>query len=392
MLMTVVHNVRLVLPDRVVEQGHLVIDDDVIVDIREATVAPNGADRIDGHGALCVPGLVDTHSDGLEKERTPRRQVKLPLEFSITSFEARVRSVGVTTMYHGIGYQENDRNERTVASARESVSALRDRRDHPSVAIDHGVLYRFEARDPAALDPLFEDLDSDAAGGMALVSFEDHTPGQGQYSDPEQFVNAIDPSSLPEGVTPRMHVERLMAEAEELYATRERNLERLAPRARAGEIRLLAHDPDGPEAVAIAHDAGAAVAEFPVNLEAARAARERGMPIVMGAPNALRGGSHNGNTSARDLVAAGLCDVLASDYLPPALLGAVFEMVAAGVCDLPTGIALVTSGPADLAGLDDRGRLEVGMRADLALVDDRGRWPTVVGTRRSGSGDRPAWR
>lgn len=389
---TAVTNVRLVLPDRVVDAGHLVIDDDTIAAIGEGTVAPAADEVVDGCGAWLIPGLVDTHSDGLEKERTPRRQVTLPLEFSITSFEARVRSVGVTTMFHGIGYQENDRNERTVETARESVAALRERRDHPAVGIDHGVLYRFEARDPKALTPLFEDLDNDAAGGMALVSFEDHTPGQGQYIDPEQFVRAIDPSTLPEGITPEMHVERLAAEAESLLSTRHENLERLAPRARAGEIRLLAHDPDGPEAVAIAHDAGAAVAEFPVNIEAARAAREREMPIVMGAPNALRGGSHNGNTSARELVAAGLCDVLASDYLPPALLGAVFEMTAAGVCDLPTGIGLVTSGPADLAGLDDRGRLEVGRRADLALVDDRGRWPTVVGTRRCGSGDRPAWR
>jgi alpha-D-ribose 1-methylphosphonate 5-triphosphate diphosphatase len=125
------------------------------------------------------------------------------------------------------------------------------------------------------------------------------------------------------------------------------------------------------------------VAEFPLSVEAAAEARRRGMPVVMGAPNVLRGGSHSGNVAAAELVAQGLCDVLASDYLPSTLLAAVFTLVADGISTLPAAMRLVTSGPADLAGLDDRGRLEPGCRADLALVALDGRWPRVTGAWRA---------
>ena len=138
----------------------------------------------------------------------------------------------------------------------------------------------------------------------------------------------------------------------------------------------------------VASEAGASVAEFPVSLIAAVEARNLGMSIVMGAPNALRGTSHSGNLSARRLVEAGLCDVLASDYLPSTLLAAAFTLAANGSCTLPQAVGLITRGPARLTGLGDRGRIDVGCRADLLLVDYRpseGRqaWPTVVGVQRA---------
>lgn len=120
---------------------------------------------------------------------------------------------------------------------------------------------------------------------------------------------------------------------------------------------------------------GAAVAEFPLTVGAARTARELGMPVVMGAPNVLRGGSHSGNVDAEELIRLGLCTSLASDYLPSSLLAAVFLLVERGATTLSRAVGLVTSGPADVPGLDDRGRIEVGTRADLALVELDGRWP-----------------
>jgi alpha-D-ribose 1-methylphosphonate 5-triphosphate diphosphatase len=159
---------------------------------------------------------------------------------------------------------------------------------------------------------------------------------------------------------------------------RDRNVERLGDLAASGRIRLLAHDAVSAEEIADVRSRGASVAEFPTTLEAARAAREAGMPVVMGAPNVLRGGSHSGNIGARDVPAAGLVDALASDYAPPALLAAAIRLAADGVLPLSETVGLVTSGPARTAGLLDRGTIAPGQRGDLVLVDDSGRWPEVL--------------
>jgi alpha-D-ribose 1-methylphosphonate 5-triphosphate diphosphatase len=376
-------NVRAVLDDRIADDVTVVVADGILAAVDERVPAPVGA--IDGCGLLLLPGLVDSHSDGLEKEIRPRRTADFPLGYAIESFEGRLRAAGVTTVFHGLGYQEKEQVDRSVDGARAVGEALAERRRSPAAAVEHAALYRFEARDPVSLTPLLDDLGRNRLLGVGtpLISFEDHTPGQGQFRDVTQFEAAIDPASLPVGVSVTDHVRRMVDEAETLVDVRDRNLERLTPLARRGEIRMLAHDPVTIDDIERAQQAGAAIAEFPVTEEAARAARERGLITVMGAPNALRGRSHSGNASARALVAAGLCDVIASDYLPSAMLASAFAMAREACCSLPNAVGLITSGPARLAGLDDRGRLAVGLRADLVLVDDRGRWPAVVGLRRA---------
>jgi alpha-D-ribose 1-methylphosphonate 5-triphosphate diphosphatase len=375
--------VRAVTGARIVDDATVVVDGGRIDSVRAGGAAPPGA--IDGRGLLVVPGLVDTHSDGLEREISPRRTVEFPIDYALGSFEGRLRAAGVTVVFHGLAYQEKPSAGRSVGQSRQLFAALDERRRGSQAPVDHCVLYRFEARDPSALDALLHDLEvTRRAGVPALVSFEDHTPGQGQYRDPAQFAAAIDPSGLPDGMTADDYVRQLIDDAGERAAVGERNLTRLAPLARSGAIRLLVHDPDGRERIELAAEAGATVAEFPVTLEAARAARELGMTIVMGAPNALRGLSHSGNTSARELVSAGLCDVLASDYMPSAMLAAAFALAGEGCCSLPAAIDLITRCPAELSGIEGRGRLEVGAQADLVLIDDSGPWPAVVGSHRAG--------
>jgi alpha-D-ribose 1-methylphosphonate 5-triphosphate diphosphatase len=129
-------------------------------------------------------------------------------------------------------------------------------------------------------------------------------------------------------------------------------------------IVLASHDDETREEVEENHADGITISEFPVRLAAARAAKALGMDVIAGAPNIVRGGSHSGNVSAADLLAAGAVDALASDYVPPALIEAAFAAADAGL-PVPQAVALITSGPARLAGLADRGRLAVGLRADL---------------------------
>ncbi len=379
-----ISNVRALLGTAIVDEATVEVDNGRIVSVTEGT---HLAGAIDGHRLLLLPGLVDTHSDGLEKEANPRRTAHFPIDYALRAFEGRLRSSGITTVFHGVGYQDKPRTGRSIEGARALNRSIGQRRDDPAALVDHRVLFRLEARDGNALTPLLEDLERGELGTQPLVSFEDHTPGQGQFRDPAQYAAGMSPEDIPAGLTAEQHVEEIMRDADQLLAIRDANIERLTPLATDGTFRLLAHDMESPNDVEIARSFGASIAEFPLTADTAEASREAGMHVVMGAPNALRGSSHSGNASARELVAAGLCDVLASDYLPPAMLTSAFVLAEDRCCTLAEALALVTSGPADLAGLTDRGRLQAGARADLILVDDRGSWPSVVGVRRA---DEPA--
>ena len=131
---------------------------------------------------------------------------------------------------------------------------------------------------------------------------------------------------------------------------------------------LASHDDRTAEEVAENDADGIRISEFPVSMLAASAARARGMQVIAGAPNIVRGGSHSGNVAAADLVRVGAVDAFASDYVPASLVEAAFACVGQTGITLPHGVALVTDHPAGMAGLTDRGRIEVGRRADLVRV------------------------
>jgi alpha-D-ribose 1-methylphosphonate 5-triphosphate diphosphatase len=369
-----VRNVRAVLPDRVLDDAVVVCADGVITAVQEGGPAPVGA--IDGRGGILVPGIVDVHSDALERDINPRPGTSFPVDFALTSFEGRVRAAGVTTVFHGVGFQDNPGYHRSLEQARAVCVALRVR-VAAGAPVDHRVLHRMDVRSPDALDVLLDCLPPPGRHAP-LVSLEDHTPGQGQFRDLDRFVAGRmreQPGRTADEAAALVR-ERITAR-DALLEHVDRNRSRLGALAREGRIRLLAHDVESPEELDRVRAGGAAVAEFPLTLEAARAARAAGMPVVMGAPNVIRGGSHSGNVGAREVVAAGLADALASDYSPPALLAAAFGLAADGVVALPAAVRLVTSGAAATAGLDDRGRIAPGGRGDLVLVDDSGRWPRV---------------
>ncbi|CAN5625747.1 alpha-D-ribose 1-methylphosphonate 5-triphosphate diphosphatase [soil metagenome] len=371
-----VTDVRAVLPDRVLDHATVVVEDGVIAAVSERGAAPPHA--IDGRGAFCLPGLVDTHSDGLEKELRPRPGVVLDTDFALRSYEGRVRAAGVTTMYHGIGFENGEKYQRSVQLANELCDAIERRACSADAIVDHRILYRLDARDADGFVSLQERLARRLDdGALPLVSFEDHTPGQGQYTDRTAFERYIRGTQGLSDDEARRRVDELIAERDQLLVNRARALPWLTRAAGAGHLRLMAHDPTTTDEVEEAVSWNAAIGEFPTTVEAARLARERGLRTVCGAPNVLRGGSHSGNVSAADLISLGLCDGLASDYLPSTLLGAVAVLVHDGACALPDALALVTSGPADTAGLRDRGRLVAGCRGDLVLASFDGRLPTV---------------
>lgn len=372
----VLGDVRVVLPNSVTARASVIVEDGRIVEVIEGSGLR--AD-VSGAGMLLLPGLIDVHSDALEKERVPRTSAPLPLDFAMQSFDAKVAAAGITTIFHGAGFHRkiSDGVSRLPSMALEVCQAIDV---FVSDRVDHRVLHRFDVRGEegaALIRGRMDGLPADAE--PILLSHEDHTPGQGQYADIEHFIDM-----LVAGGENREDVERnvaaRIAEGERTAPIRDKNLAWAGEQARLGRVRLIGHDPDTAEAIDALVERGGVVAEFPTTMEAARRARERGMVTVAGAPNVLRRGSHSGNVSAVELIAEGLVDALASDYLPSSLLTSAVLLARDGVVDLPSAVALVSSGAAAAAGLTDRGAITAGARADFVLVDDRGPWPTVVTT------------
>jgi alpha-D-ribose 1-methylphosphonate 5-triphosphate diphosphatase len=386
----VLGGVRAVLPGAIIDNARVVVRDGLIAEVSAVPAgsgaAGPGAD-LDGAGLLCVPGLIDVHSDALEKERAPRPGVHLPWDFGVTSLEGKMSAAGITTAFHGAGFQDklSGAMARTVRTAIEVCAAVTDRSLEPAPLVGHRILYRLDARSPEGASALAEALEAHPASAQSLplVSHEDHTPGQGQYADRRYMERYVAGSrGLSEAEAAR-HVDEMIAERDANLPALERNMAWLGSLALAGRIRLVGHDMDSPAAVEALRARGGSVAEFPTTVDAARTARDLGLPIVMGAPNVMRGESHSGNVSAAELVGLGLVTALASDYLPSGLLAGAFTLARSGLATLPAAIGLVTSGAAASAGLSDRGRLAAGLRADLALVDDAGAWPVVRATFRA---------
>lgn len=370
-------NLKIVLPDAVIERGWLLAEGGLIADVGEGD-GPAGA-AVDGAGLTAIPGIIDLHGDMLEREVEPRPGAYFPVDMAIFELDKRLAAAGVTTAYAALSFWDHDAHDsvRGQAMVRRLVDELH--RLRPELLVDLRVHARFEVSTPQVLPGLGELLEQ---GKIELLSLMDHTPGQGQYRNIEHYVGFISKWRR----VGREHVEQELRErlarsgsVDERWALA-RDVAALA--AEVG-LPIASHDDDTAAKIDLVASLGATIAEFPVTLEAAAEARARGLHVAMGAPNALRGVSHSGNLSAREAVDAGLVDCLAADYHPASLLQAALGLVAAGAASLPAAVALITAGPAAALGLGDRGRILPGLRADLCLVEDGPR-PRVRAAMRAG--------
>ncbi|MFI7000294.1 alpha-D-ribose 1-methylphosphonate 5-triphosphate diphosphatase [Nocardia sp. NPDC050175] len=379
----VLGHVRAVLADRVLDDARIVVRDGRIVEV--GPVRRGSMVDVDGGGLICTPGLVDVHSDGLERERMPRPGAELPWPFSMMSFEGKLRAAGVTTVFHGASFsdQESAKDRRSVDAALQMCAAIADWSENGSRLVDHRVLYRLDVRSAAGLAALQAHFEQQVAAGrigrdvQAIISHEDHTPGIGQYADRtfyEKYMVGMRGMTADQA---RAAVDELIRDRQGNIAVREESMNWLAGQSATGRVRIFGHDPESAVEIADLARRGGNVAEFPTTEEAAREARARGMSVVMGGPNILRGGSHSGNVSAASLAGLGLVTALASDYLPSSLLGAAFTLADTATMPLPDAVALITSGPAAAVGLSDRGELAEGQRADLVLISLEHRCPVV---------------
>jgi alpha-D-ribose 1-methylphosphonate 5-triphosphate diphosphatase len=337
---------------------------------------PNGALDLDGD--YLIPGLVELHTDNFERHMMPRPKVRWPELPALFGHDAEIAAAGITTVYDALGVGDADPEAMRGQDMAPVVSAIEQAAAQGLLRAEHRLHIRIELPAPNTRE-LFEPFVDHPR--VALISLMDHTPGQRQWENIEQArIYYCGKKGWSDA-----KFERAVAESKDLqerHATPNRR--HFVEYARARGIALASHDDTKSEHVDEAHGEGVTISEFPTRVEAARAARARGMSTVMGAPNVVRGGSHSGNVAAVELARLGLLDSLSSDYVPASLLMAAFRLVPEAGFSVAQAVATVSLNPARAAGLEDRGEIAPGLRADLVQVRMVGEQPVVRAVWREG--------
>jgi alpha-D-ribose 1-methylphosphonate 5-triphosphate diphosphatase len=355
---TILTNARLVLADEVTE-GTLVLRDGLIADIQPGRSHLSAAEDLEGDHL--IPGIVDLHTDNLERQVLPRAHARWPSLSAMLAHDAQTAAAGITTVFDALCLGDLGFDTERIETFRNGVADLDALSGTGLLKAEHFLHLRCELPAPD-MPALFETVADHPR--LRFISLMDHSPGIGQYADLDRYRAMRARSGMP----PEQIEARIAALLDQRGRMRGPNRRWLLDRIAARGIPIASHDDWNAEEIAENARDGIRISEFPVSVAAAEAARAHGMDIIGGAPNLVRGGSHSGNVAVADLLASGLVDAFASDYVPPALLEAAWKAWQQHGIPLPQAVAMITDRPARMAGLTDRGRLAVGLRADLVRV------------------------
>ena len=317
---------------------------------------------IDLEGDFLLPGLIELHTDNLERHCVPRPSVLWPFRSAVIAHDAEIASAGITTVFDAIAVGgailNKDRNTVLIDAA----DAVRDAVTDKVLRVDHYLHMRCEVASTNVIE-LFNNFHEEPL--VQLVSLMDHTPGERQFVDEAKLkIYYKGKYGLSDSEFDTMVIERKELQAK--YSTKHR--QEISSICKNIGVTTATHD-DATEAhIKEAITLGATISEFPTTVAAASAASNAGMSTILGGPNVVRGGSHSGNVSAADLSAKGLLDALSSDYVPSSLLYGAFLLSDKQGLSLPDAIATVTTNPARMVNFNDRGEIKAGLRADLIQV------------------------
>jgi len=364
----IITNARIVLDDEIIT-GSVQTRDGRIVSVDTGASAARHA--IDLNGDTLVAGLIELHTDNLERHMMPRPKTSFPAQPALLAHDAEIVSAGITTVFDALGGGDpygggfRDHNQQAVLDLLDLLHA------HGALRAEHLIHVRCELPAPNA-QSLFEPFIGNER--LRLISLMDHTPGQRQWTNIE---HARTYYTGKKGWSDTQF-------DEEILAAPRRQAEYAAPNrayfrhyAAQHALALATHDDTTCEQVEQAHAEGATISEFPTTLIAAQRAKSLGLATIAGAPNIVRGGSHSGNIAAADLAREGLLDILSSDYVPTSLINAAWQLINCAAMTLPAALATVTSQPAKAAGLTDRGSIRQGLRPDLVRVTEIAGLPAV---------------
>ncbi|MDP2083394.1 MAG: alpha-D-ribose 1-methylphosphonate 5-triphosphate diphosphatase [Pseudotabrizicola sp.] len=356
----ILENAMLVLPDGV-RRGSVRMKEGVIVDISDSPSRVAGV--VDCEGDLVMPGLIELHTDNLERHIEPRPKVNWPHQAAIIAHDAELASVGITTVFDAlrVGSVTSNAKANYGEYARALADEILDLRSRGALRISHFLHLRAEVCSETLVSEMAKFGPEDRIG---IVSLMDHTPGERQFRDVSKLRDYV---CGKHGLTDEGfddHVASQRALRDRLGALHEATA--VAESRRYGAT-LASHDDTTTSQVAASASHGVTFAEFPTTVEAAKACVQHGIKVMMGAPNLIRGGSHSGNVAASTLAEADLLDIVSSDYVPSSLLSAAL-LLGDLWGDIARGVQTVTRAPALATGLTDRGQLAVGARADVLRV------------------------
>jgi alpha-D-ribose 1-methylphosphonate 5-triphosphate diphosphatase len=369
-------NARIVSTDRVFN-GTVVVRNGLICDVSEGrSMLPQVQDL---QGDYLLPGLVELHTDNLEKHLSPRPGVDWPSASAVLSHDAQIIASGITTVFDALSIGDVNPKGKRMQQLPAMLEAIAAAEAAGLTRAEHRLHLRCEVCHPDTLS-VFRDLVAQPL--VQLVSVMDHSPGQRQF--------ALE-SKYREYYMGKYHL--TTAQMDEFVVEQVANSREYSDRYRRAIVEdclvrglsVASHDDATLEHVQESAGYGMTIAEFPTTLEAAKGCRRLGMSVLMGAPNVVRGGSHSGNVAAAGLAKEGLLDILSSDYYPASLLQAAFVLAdQVDTCLLPQAVSMVSRAPALSAGLDDRGEIRAGLRADLVHVRTQDALPVIQQVWRQG--------
>jgi alpha-D-ribose 1-methylphosphonate 5-triphosphate diphosphatase len=364
---TILTNAILVLPDDTLH-GTIVLRGQLIVDIQSGP--SQIANAIDIQGDIIIPGIVDLHTDNLERQVQPRSLARWPSRSAMIAHDAQCAAAGVTTVFDALCLGDLGFDRERIQTFRDGVVDLDALTDAGLLKSDHFLHLRCEipAKDLLGMfDPVADHR------LVRMISLMDHSPGVGQYADIDFYRKLRRQGGLDDEAVER----RIVMLQDQRVRLRDPNRKGLLDRVGGTSVALASHDDRTEEEITENAADGIRISEFPVTMAAALAAKRAGMQVIAGAPNIVRGGSHSGNVNAVDLLRARAVDAFASDYVPPSLVEAAFQCARQEGLALPAAVAMIADHPARMVGLADRGRLETGMRGDLVRVRMHGTLPIV---------------
>jgi len=353
-------NTRIVRADEVF-RGSLAVADGEIRDLDGSSSSLPGA--IDLEGDYLMPGFVELHTDNLEKHMTPRPKTDWPSTAAVIAHDGQLAISGITTVLDALALGDVDQGSARVRRLNDMIDGICGAVAGGLLRADHYLHLRCEISYPDLPRALDGAVDNDR---VRMISVMDHTPGQRQFAKLDAYYTYYQGKY---GLTDAEMVTFIEARTRDQETYGKTHRRHVVALAHERGIALASHDDATAAHVAEAVADRMSVAEFPTTVEAAKASHDAGLKVLMGGPNIVRGGSHSGNVSARDLARQGYLDTISSDYVPHALLHAAMLLgdEIDGI-DLPRAVNMISKNPAESVGLLDRGEIALGKRADLVRV------------------------
>lgn len=373
----IIINSSVITANEILEDYAVVINGDTIEKLlpMNEVNTENYDNVINAKGGYVSAGFIDIHSDYIEGIIAPRPTTIMDFNIGIKESERILSSHGITTMFHSLSIYKEDLFGHKPVRQPDNVNKLIHaiHRTHSEKhLIRHRMHARFELDSVEMMDKIKEHIEENR---IHLLSFMDHTPGQGQYRDIEKYRHTmkgykdLSDDEINAQITVKKALSRLSVE----------EMETMSELARSKGIAIASHDDDATEKIDFNESLNTSISEFPITMEVAKYAHSKGMYTLAGAPNIMLGGSHSGNLNAQAAIMEGCISILCSDYYPAAMLHSVFKLNREANYPLTEGFKLITLNPAKAVQMDDEiGSIEAGKKADLNIIRLFDDYPTIT--------------